>query len=117
MQFIRQRSDPTLEQINKQHLIYHFRVQQQLQQQQQQQQLQLQQQQTNQRFVLLMFHILMMENVMLTTIIKKDAMMGVIAAKKMSNAYQGMVLVIVLIQISSQLIAQPIQTPLYQTMT
>jgi hypothetical protein len=64
-----------------------------------------------------MFHILMMENVMLTTIIKKDAMMGVIVAKKMSNAYQGMVFVIVLIQISSQLIAQPIQTPLYQTMT
>ena len=70
--------------LNKQHLIYHFRAQQQLQQQQQQQQLQLQQ--TNQRFVLLMFHILMMENVMLTTITKKDAMMGVIVAKKMSNA-------------------------------
>ena len=56
-----------------------------------------------------MFYILMMENVMLTTIIKKDAMMGVIVAKKMSNAYQGMVLVIVLIQISSQSIARPIQ--------
>ena len=64
-----------------------------------------------------MFHILMMENVMLTTIIKKDAMMGVIAAKKMSNAYKGMVLVIVLIQISSQLIARPIQIPLYPTTT
>ena len=65
-----------------------------------------------------MFHILMMENVMLTTIIKKDVMMGVIAAKKMSNAFQGwtVVLVIVLIQISSQLIAQPIQTPIYPTM-
>ena len=81
MRFIRQRSDPTLEPTNKQHLIYHFRVQQQLQQQ-----LQLQQQQTNQRFVLLMFHTLMMENVMLTTIIRKDVMMEVIAAKKMSNA-------------------------------
>ena len=64
-----------------------------------------------------MFHLLMIANVMLPTIIKKDVMMGVIAAKKMSNAYQGMVLVIVLIQISSQLIAQPIQTPLYPPMT
>ena len=33
-----------------------------------------------------MFHTLMMENVMLTTIIRKDVMMEVIAAKKMSNA-------------------------------
>ena len=64
-----------------------------------------------------MFHLLMMGNVMLLTTIKKDVMMGVIVAKKMSNAYQGMVFVIVLIQISSQLIAQPIQTPLYPLMT
>ena len=42
-----------------------------------------------QRFVPLMFHILMIMNVMLTTTIKKDAMMGVIVAKKMSNAYQA----------------------------
>jgi hypothetical protein len=42
-----------------------------------------------QRFVLLISHLLMMENVMLTTIIKKDVMMGVIVAKKMSNAYQA----------------------------
>ena len=56
---------------------------------------------------------------MLPTTIKKDAMMGVIDARKMPYAlypYQGMVLVIVLIQISSQLIAQPIQTPLYPPM-
>ena len=38
---------------------------------------------------------------MVPTTIKKDAMMEVIAAKKMSNAIQGMVLVIVLIQTSS----------------
>ena len=38
---------------------------------------------------------------MVPTTIKKDAMMEAIAAKKMSNAIQGMVLVIVLIQTSN----------------
>ena len=36
-----------------------------------------------------MFHSLMMGNVMLLITIKKDVMMGVIVAKKMSNAYQA----------------------------